>query len=175
MVLCFLILHGKMTNHSRSLSQVFSAIVALFFCLQCSTTGFAQPPSDSLRNYVQVFRDYRLDLLAKKQWEINKLSTYKSSSGKFKGYRIQVLNTNNRELAYQTRGKLLRSFPDVNVYMAYQAPNYKLRVGDFVKKEDAEKLKKQVEIILGSTTYIVPDLVTLSPEEQEKLLKEKED
>lgn len=159
----------------RPLLYAISRYLILAFALLQYAALNAQPAADSLRSHVQVFRDYRLDLLAKKQWEINKLSTYKSSSGKFKGFRIQVMNTNNREMAYQTRGKLLRSFPDQNVYMAYQAPNYKLRMGDFVKKADAEKLKKQVEIVLGTTTYIVPDLVTLSEEELEKLLNEQKD
>lgn len=156
-------------QHNRKRS-IATALAACFLVM--SSLAHAQPPPDSLREHVNVFRDYRLELLSKKQWEINKLSTFKNSSGKFKGFRIQVLNTNNRDQAYQIRGKLLRSFPEHNVYMAYQAPNYKLRIGDFVKKEDADKLKKQIETILGTTTYIVPDLITLSAEDQAKLLEE---
>jgi len=127
---------------------------------------------------VEVIRDLRLDELAKKQYQINKLtgeggilSKFKTSNGKFKGYRIMVLNTNNREIAYQTRGKLANRFPQHRIYLAYQAPYFKLKMGDFLERSEAEDFKKQLIGILKSGIFVVPDVVNIRPEEEVKLIE----
>ena len=128
--------------------------------------------------YTELVRDSRLDELFQKQLQINKaaknrnaLSKHKTSGGKYKGYRLMVLNTNNRELAYQTRGQLASRFPQHKLYMGYQAPYYKLKMGDFLEKDDAEALKKQLAGIIKSGIFVVSDAVTISPEQEEKLLE----
>jgi hypothetical protein len=128
--------------------------------------------------YTELVRDSRLDELLQKQLQINKaannrnaLTKYKTSGGKYKGYRLMVLNTNNRELAYQTRGQLASKFPQHKMYMGYQAPYYKLKMGDFLEKDDAEALKKQLAGIIKSGIFVVSDAVTISPEQEEKLLE----
>jgi SPOR domain len=123
---------------------------------------------------VKVEVDPRVYILAKKQSQINKLSVFKNSAGQFKGYRIMVLNTNNRDLAYKTRADILRYFPDKGVYMAYQAPYFKLKAGDFVKREEAEKFKKELSRYFKESLFVISDIVKLSPEEEAKLLEEKE-
>lgn len=127
---------------------------------------------------VDLVRDLRLDELAALQYSINKatgdggaLSKYKTSGGKFKGYRLMVLNTNNRDLAYQTRGQLSSAFPQYRLYLAYQAPYYKLKMGDFVEKSDAENLKKQIAGYVKQGIFIVPDIISIRPEEEAKLIE----
>ncbi len=127
---------------------------------------------------VEIIRDFRLDELAKKQYQINKLtgdggilSKFKTSNGKFKGYRLMVMNTNNRETAYQTRGQLANRFPQHRIYLAYQAPYFKLKMGDFLARSEAEDLKKQLNGILKSGIFVVPDVVNISPEEEVKLIE----
>ncbi len=127
---------------------------------------------------VELIRDSRLDELTKKQYALNKstnsiseLSKYKTSGGKYKGYRLMVLNTNSRDLAYQTRGQLATSFPQHSLYLGYQAPYYKLKMGDFLEKSDAEALKKQLSGIIKQGVFIVSDAINLKPEEEEKLIE----
>lgn len=123
---------------------------------------------------VVVIKDLRIDLLVKKQAQINKVAVYKNSRGEYKGYRVMVLNTNDRDLAYKTRAEILRSFPDQNVYMAYQSPYYKLKVGDFLKRSDADKIKKDLSVAFNQTTYVIEDIIKLTPEQEAKLLQEEE-
>ena len=120
---------------------------------------------------IEFIKDSRLDVLVKKQAQINKVSGFKSSTGQYKGFRIMVLNTNNRELAYSTKANLLQRYPDENVYMAYQSPYYKLKIGDFVKKEDAEKFKKQI-VGISQSVFVIQDLIKIKPEDEARLLKE---
>ena len=123
--------------------------------------------------FVQVIKDPRIDLLVKKQAQINSIAVYKNSRGEFKGYRVMILSTNNRELAYQTRTDMLRNFPDKNVYMGYQAPYFKLKIGDFLKRADADSFKKELSSFYDQPTYVVQDIIHLSPEEEARLLEEK--
>ena len=121
---------------------------------------------------VVLHKDSRIDVLLKKQADINKVAVIKTSSGKYKGYRVMALNTNDRELAYKTKAQLLSRFPEYSVYMSYQTPFFKLKIGDFVKKEDAEDLRKHLSMIIKQGIYIVPDVVMLKPDDVEKLINE---
>ena len=124
---------------------------------------------------VEVVKDPRIDLLVKKQALINKIAVFKNSRGEYKGYRIMVLNTNNRDLAYKTRADILRYYPDYNVYMAYQSPYYKLKVGDFVKRAEADSFKKELSSMFPQGMFVIQDIIHLSPEDEARLLKEEEE
>jgi hypothetical protein len=150
------------------LKKLFAvAITAMLFY----TNAHAQYDS----TLVEVHADSRLEVLAKKQAQINKLSIYKNSNGQWKGFRVMVLNTNNRDLAYKTRTDILRYFPDKGVYMAYQAPYFKLKTGDFLKKEDAEKFKKDLSKYFKDGLFVMNDIIKVSAEDEARILTEKED
>jgi hypothetical protein len=117
-----------------------------------------------------VHKDNRIDILLKKQANINRTAIYKTNGGQYKGYRVMVLRTNNKELAYRTKGNLLGAYPDSRVYMAYQTPFYILKMGDFLKRSDAEDLRKEIVKMFPTGVFIVSDVIQLKPEEEKKLL-----
>jgi len=121
---------------------------------------------------VVLHKDSRIDVLLKKQADINKVAVVKTSSGRYKGYRVMALNTNDRELAYKTKAQLLSRFPQYSVYMSYQTPFFKLKIGDFTKRDDAEDLRRQLSTMIKQGIYIVPDVVILKPEDVERLMNE---
>lgn len=144
-------------------------VLSMAFCL---TSMWVLAQVDSSLVVVNV--DYRAELLAKKQSQINKLSVYKNSAGQYKGYRVMLINTNNRDLAYKMRGDVLKYFPNQAVYMAYQAPYFKLKAGDFIKREDAEKFRKELSKYFTESLFIISDIIKISAEEEAKLLAEQE-
>jgi hypothetical protein len=155
--------------------QVFYLSGILFFLFIGKVASTQELPASLV---VEIIKDSRLDELTRKQYQINKtnsdlgaLSKYKTSGGKYKGYRLMVLNTNNREIAYQTRGQLTTFFPQHSVYLAYQAPYYKLKMGDFLDKSEAESAKKQVSGIIKQGVFVVSDVINLKPEDEEKLIE----
>src|ERR1700712_1755675 len=117
-----------------------------------------------------VHKDNRIDILLKKQANINKTAIYKTNNGQYKGYRVMVLSTNDKELAYRTKGNMLGTYPDSRVYMSYQAPFYKIKMGDFLKRGDAEDLKKELTKMFPRGVFIVNDVIQLKPDEEKKLL-----
>jgi hypothetical protein len=148
------------------LSRIVASAMALVFFLQAAQS------QDSAHKTVALIKDPRIDVLAKKQYQLNKVSGLKNSSGQYKGYRIMVINTNNREAAYNARTELLRLFPEHALYMAYQAPYFKLKMGDFIKREDAEKVRKQIPTRVSQSLFIIQDIIRIKPEDEAKLLAE---
>jgi len=51
-------------------------------------------------------------------------------------------------------------YPSYATYLDYQAPNFKVRVGDFKKRMDAEELLLEIRKAFPAA-YIVPDEVEL--------------
>lgn len=145
---------------------IIAAILPAFAVAQ--TTGAKQEPQ-----YVVVHKDPRIDVLVKKQAEVND-ATIKLTKRSDKGYRIQVINTNDRNLAFSIKSKLLQLYPEQKVYMSYAAPFYKLRFGNFLKKEDADNFKKELSRIFTQPMYVVADQVEVRPMTEEEYLAEKQ-
>ena len=59
------------------------------------------------------------------------------------GYRLQIFESSSVEEANRTLRKFERSLKD-SVYMVFEAPLYKLRLGNFVTKKEAEKQKENL-------------------------------
>ena len=71
-------------------------------------------------------------------------NTDEVESGKeYNGFRVQVLSTNNGVRAENMRMKLVSQI-NHNVRVIFEAPNYKVRVGAFTDRKDAERLRKQL-------------------------------
>ncbi|MDZ4666517.1 MAG: SPOR domain-containing protein [bacterium] len=106
------------------------------------------------QNRVKVISDPKLDSLIERNIEINK------SQQTIDGYRIQLFSGSERNNAHALRGRFKVEFPNVEVYLIYQQPYFKLRVGDFRNLIEAQemyiKLQKSYEQLL-----IVPDKINL--------------
>ena len=59
------------------------------------------------------------------------------------GYRLQIFESSSVEEANRTLRKFERSLKD-SVYMVFEAPLYKLRLGNFITKKEAEKQKENL-------------------------------
>ena len=115
---------------------------------------------DSFRTGVIVNKDPRLDVLSAKQAEINKRSKVLAGNGFKRGYRIQVANTQNRDEANTVKTEMLRRFPDQKAYLIYQAPNFRVRIGNFSTQRDAETLRKMISLLYPNRgIYTVSDLI----------------
>lgn len=132
---------------------------------------FAQitPVDTTLPAKVTVNKDPRLDLLAKAQVDIA-IANSKMAARFTKGYRLFVLKTDDRDYAMKVRAYLLQTFPEEKVIMSYQAPFIKMKFGDFVDKEDAEKMKKQItrDGVVKGGIYVVADTIEVKPDKDAK-------
>lgn len=111
-----------------------------------------------------VHKDARVDLLAEKQAAINKVTSKMTADGLFRGYRLQVLNTRSRDDAFKLKATLLENFPDQKVYVLYQSPYFKVRIGNFVQRTDAEDFRRQLSSYISNPAYVVDDVIEYIPQ-----------
>lgn len=114
-----------------------------------------------------VIKDPRLDVLTQKQRVINQKLSMMAGNGLYKGFRIQVISTPKREDAMRVKADLLSNFPDHKSYVLYQSPNFKVRIGNFIRREDALKLKELLNKSYPQGVYLVEDAVEYNPREDE--------
>jgi rRNA-processing protein FCF1 len=99
-------------------------------------------------------------------------TTPEPTSGKYKsitstvmgqGYRVMVISTNDRELALKVRSQLYQNFPGQKPHMAFQMPNTKVKLGDYVDRSEAEKARKKIIAmkLVTNNVYVVPDVVEI--------------
>lgn len=105
-------------------------------------TGFAQASFNSLVDSTLVIeRDERLDSLVMRHARVNKLKDG------FDGYRVQLFSGSGTEARLQAnnlRAEFMTLYPDVPAYLVYQAPNFKVRVGDFRTELEAIHMQRQI-------------------------------
>jgi len=141
-------------------------ILALVFIL-ISTWASAQQDSVWKKNSdsasIIVHKDHRLDMLVKKQVQINE-ETSRDSRRVAKGFRLMVITTNNRDEAIAAKTKVYTYFPELKAYMWHQSPYYKLKVGNFKERKEAEDYQKKLNIYFPKGVFIMADKVEVKPE-----------
>lgn len=90
---------------------------------------------------VEVFMDPKIDSLIARRLELTKKGNTTTSG---KGFRVQIYAGDNRQKTYAEQIKFKSLFPNVSSYISYAQPNYKIRVGDFPNRLEAEKFMNQL-------------------------------
>jgi len=66
------------------------------------------------------------------------------------GFRIQVYVGTQRKEVDAARLLLSQEFPELSPYLSYTQPTYKLKVGDFMRRMDAERYYASIRRLIGS-------------------------
>lgn len=140
------------------------AIITLFI----SSNLFAQDttwrrPVDTTA--VIVHKDSRIELLIKKQIQINE-ETSREARRIGKGYRLLVVNTNKRDEAVAAKTKVYTFFPELKSYLIYQSPYFKLKVGNFKERKDAEEWRERLQKYFPKGVFIMNDTIEVKPEKE---------
>ncbi len=146
-------------------------ILLSFIILQMSFASQAQVlPTDSIQ-YAKVIieKDKRIDVLGDKMYAYNAGLARNILSAR--GYRLMVLSSNDRNLAMKLRSSLLQQYPEHKVYMVYQTPFIKLKMGNFVDKSDAENFRKQLirQGVVPGNIYLLSEMVEIKPVAEQEL------
>ena len=111
-------------------------------------------------NSITIHKDPRIDLLVKKQAQINE-ETSRESRRTGKGYRLLVINTNKRDEAVAAKTKVYTFFPELRSYLIYQSPFYKLKVGNFKERKEAEEYLQRLKKYFPQGVFIMNDTIEL--------------
>jgi hypothetical protein len=119
-------------------------------------------------NGVVVHKDPRIENLIKKQIEINEFTT-RDARRFVPGFRILVINTNDRTKAMNAKTKIYQEFPELNAYLMWKTPFFKLKVGDFKTREEAEEYLADIQRFFPTGVYVIRDTIEVNPDKSAKL------
>lgn len=143
----------------------------LIFTFFISFASYAQDTTflkSTDSNTVIIHRDPRLDLLIKKQIQINE-ETSRDARRIGKGFRLLVINTNKRGEAVDAKTKVYSYFPELKTYLIYQAPYYKLKAGNFKERKEAEDYQKKLQKYFPKGVYIMNDTIEVKLEKDKEI------
>ncbi|MCK7557767.1 SPOR domain-containing protein [Chitinophaga sedimenti] len=110
---------------------------------------------------VKVVKDSRIDVLVRKQIYINTLAIRNT-----RGFRVQVITTNKRNEANDAKARAMQLFPEHRAYIDYQAPYFKVRIGDFRTREEATELRNKLSNQFAAGVFVVPTIINVTPDKE---------
>lgn len=169
----FLALSGCSKKTTTNISSAdyredLSSVRPRFEYVEPTTTKKTEPrPVDNVYKssdkplYVNKKLQTALDTLAQQNKAIRYIS----------GYRIQLYVGNVRQEADNAKSYIYQSFPDLNPYVSYSQPTYRVKAGDFMYRSDAEQYLEQIRgqyssaVILADRVEIKRSLMIRLPSE----------
>lgn len=113
----------------------------LFIILLIGFSFILFSQNDSTGN-VQIIADARVDTLIEKHIAINEYNP------QIDGWRIQIFfeaGNYSKRMAIEAKSEFVNKYSDIPAYVIFQQPYYKVRIGDYRIKMDAEKFLKKIE------------------------------
>lgn len=109
---------------------------------------------------VVMHTDPRLAVLFAKKME-GGLHGIKGSIRSAQGFRVQIYSGTDRNAANQRKIDFIRRYPNIRSYISYVAPTFRVKVGDFKTRAEANKLLQQLNAYY-SPCMVVPDIVEIN-------------
>lgn len=81
-----------------------------------------------------------------------------------KGFRVQLYAGLDRAAADKVKVDFLGTWPETQVYQSYSRPTFKVRVGNFLTRSEAEMFCQRVKNYF-SGAFVVPELIQLARKE----------
>ena len=76
------------------------------------------------------------------------------------GYRILAYNGSERQTVMNLRKSIARRVPEVKDYLTYSQPNFRLKVGDFFSRVEAQHVLNQISDLIPNA-QIVEDQINI--------------
>jgi hypothetical protein len=111
-------------------------ITALFSLMVFFSSGQTDTSNNTL-----IVQDSRVDSLVKLHIEANEFDPA------IKGWRIQIFfesGNNSKAMAIEAKSNFVNKYSSVPVYLIFQEPYYKVRIGDYRTKMEAEAFLKKI-------------------------------
>lgn len=157
--------------------------LTLFVCLMLSSLCFSQTKKETILDTLEASKPNEGTIVVNAESGINELlgtankrASFASDDEtltKMNGFRILVYMNNDPKKAKSeanNRKQLINEhFIEVETYLGYDSPNWKLLVGDFVTKDEANIFKQLLQKQFpefGKELYIVSDIINVPVEKK---------
>jgi hypothetical protein len=92
---------------------------------------------------------------------VNKYKAILKARNGINGWRVQIMFKTKKEEIQQLKITFIKLYPGIPVYLKYEAPYYKLRVGNCRTKLEAIKIKQEISKNFPNA-YAVPEIINFS-------------
>jgi hypothetical protein len=137
--------------------SIFSHRFILFTALLFLGMGCLAQADTMASRQVEIIQDDKVGLLLEKHIKINE--TLKT----MEGFRIQVFSdsgNNSKTRAQAVQEEVAARFPELGIYLSFKSPNYRIRVGDFRTRLDAQRFLTDISVEYPNA-FIVNDMINL--------------
>ncbi len=76
-----------------------------------------------------------------------------------KGYRLEIF-FGNRKDAEKVKSEFLKGFDQYPIYVIWQQPNFKVHVGNFITKLQAEKAQQEIKYAYPNSYIVITEIKT---------------
>ena len=108
--------------------------------------------------HVNVVGDVAVKKMVEKHVEFN------SRNRTIPGYRVQIASfsgVNSKSSAFELRDRFMVDYPEVQAYIVFDEPNFKVKVGDFRSRLEAYAFLQQIKEFYKG--YIIKDNIYPEP------------
>ena len=136
----------------------FFCLFFLFFCFRLSNL-FAQDNVNSFHTLLDIVQDQTIAGLLTKHVELNEIHPC------ITGYRVQIFfdsGNNSKDNAVKIKTDFMTRYPEISCYLLWQQPNYKVRVGDFRNRLEAQGFLEKIRNDYKNA-FIVKDKISFPP------------
>lgn len=105
-------------------------------------------PAGTSQN-VLIFKDPRIDYLQKVY-----SAKFKVKQESKKVFRVQLTSSRSRTEVNDMKSQFSAKYPGIPVFVSFDPPTFKLRVGNFTSKSDAEQFLRELRKTYGSSFIV---------------------
>lgn len=126
---------------------LFTLIYGSAMLAQAQQSGRVEVLKDSLISVLQLYRSEEgiNPSLEKKTVAIGRTTVVdrtKMKRVKTRGFRVQIFSGPSRSEAYAEQGRFRNLYKEYDAYVNYDEPNYRVKVGDFTSRSEANNLMR---------------------------------
>ena len=126
--------------------KVFNLIILFIIAILSSYSTYSQTGN------IDIIADSKIQTIVEQHKSLN-------DKEKQVGWRVQIFfdsGTNSKAKAYGKKSLFDSKYYGIKSYLTFQTPNYKIRVGDFRTRWDADGFKQQI-LNDFSDSFVVKD------------------
>jgi hypothetical protein len=126
----------SVTNHTLKISVLLFVVTTLMTSVAIGQTG-----------NVNIYQDEWVDSLIKQYRAVQELKMQNPDNKGIEGYRVQIFfdsGTYSGDRAREVKLEFEEAHETIPAYLTWKAPNYRVRVGDFRSRLEAEKFLAQI-------------------------------
>jgi hypothetical protein len=131
-----------------------SYYIAKLSIISCCAFFMPVISSAQTRGKVEIIKDPLIDTLIARRPTLNKSNNI-TGEETASGFRVQIFFGSSRQAAYDAQARFANEYPEVHTYITYTEPNFKVQVGDFRTRLEAQKLQSELNGVFP-TLFIIP-------------------